>query len=242
MSDKKVSAMDRGALYELIASLYLQLPTVENVDQVLEAFTKAEEVFEDIDFSKFIYEAKERKNKLAEDVEYIEDLKQEYYDHFVVPVTSSFIPPYESFIRGSIKLEPGEGRKNKGGWQYNKSQNLIDYNVRLAYDSVGFNPENLNITAELPYANKRDHLGFELAFMAYLCEQEYQAFLKEEIEGEGQKRKSLKWYKLQTQFLKDHLLEFVETYAKISMEKAGPFYRALAQVLNDYINWDMKDR
>lgn len=241
MPDKKVSAMDRGALYELIASLYLQLPTVENVGQVLEAFTNAEEVFEDIDFSKLIYEARERKEKLAEDTEYIEELKQEYYDHFVVPITSSFIPPYESFIKGATKLPPGKGRKNKGGWQYNTSQNLIDYNVRLAYNSVGFNPENLNITAELPYGNKRDHLGLELAFMAYLCHMEHEAFLEEQTE-EGHERKSLKWHKLQGQFLREHLLEFVETYTEIAMEKASPFYKALAEVLRDYVNWDLKDR
>lgn len=244
MPNHNVSAMDRWGLYELIASLYLQLPTIENVNQILDALINAEDIFRDIDFSKLLIEVRRRKEKVEENQDCIEELKQEYYDHFLVPIASSYIPPYESFIKGAIKLAPGEGRKNKGGWKYNRSAVLTDYNVKLAYDSVGFDPKNMNIMAELKHENKMDHLGFELAFMAFLCNAEYQTLFNEELgpNSESNTRISVKWYNLQTQFLKEHLLSFVDTYYRISMEKSTPFYRNLAEVLKDYINWDLKCR
>ncbi|MCQ4925660.1 molecular chaperone TorD family protein [Tissierella carlieri] len=244
MPNNNVSAMDRGGLYELIASLYLQLPTIENVEQVSNALTNAKDIFHDIDFSKLIVEVKQRKEKLTKEPDYIEELEQEYYDHFLVPIANSYIPPYESFIRGAIKLAPGEGRKNKGGWKYNRSTVLLDYNVNLAYDSVGFQPQNMNIIKELKHQNKMDHLGFELAFMAFLCNMESQELFNEEQESDSESniKNSVKWYNLQTQFLKEHLLSFINTYYKISIEKSKPFYRSLSELLNNYIDWDLKNR
>ncbi len=244
MPNHTVSAMDRGALYELIASLYLQLPTTENVDHILNAFINAEDIFQDIDFSNILIEARQRKGKIDEEPSYIKELEQEYYDHFLVPIASSYIPPYESFIKGAIKLAPGEGRKNKGGWKYNRSTVEIDYNVSLAYNSVGFDPRNMNIIKELKHENKMDHLGFELAFISFLCNMEFQELCKEDqqLDVGNNVKNSAKWYNLQTQFLKEHLLNFVEIYNKISLEKAKPFYRSLAEILNSYINWDLKCR
>lgn len=135
-------------------------------------------------------------------------------------------------MKGATKIPPGQGRKDKGGWKYNQYPGELSYNVKMAYKSVGFNPMDMNIIWKLKHEKKMDHIGFELAFMAFLCISESEA--KEEVK--------CKWNRLQTQFLKKYLLEFVDIYWEISKEKAKPFYASLAEVLKDYINWDLRSR
>lgn len=232
MSTYNISKIDKAGLYEVLASSYIQLPTTDNIKQVYIALKEAEEVFKEIDLSKLIIEAKDRMDKIKDDPEKIKDLEQDYYDHFLVPITSYYIPPYESSLKGAIKVAPGQGRKNKGGWRYNQYPGELGYNVKMAYESVGFDPKDLNIIQELKHEKKMEHLGFELAFMAYLSISEYES--EEEV--------AYKWNGLQTQFLKEHLLEFVNNYWEISKEKAKPFYKALSEVIKDYVNWDLGSR
>lgn len=232
MSKHNVSTMDRAGLYEVLASSYIQLPTIDNIEKIYTALKNAEEVFKDIDLSRLIIEAENRKKKIQGNPEKVRDLEQDYYDHFLVPITSYYIPPYESSLKGAIKVVHEQRRKNKGGWKYNQYSGGLSYNVQLAYESVGFNPNDMNIISELKHEKKMEHIGFELAFMAFLCISESEA--KEEI--------AYKWNRLQTQFLREHLLEFVNTYWEVSKEKAKPFYSCLAEVLKDYINWDLRSR
>lgn len=80
---------------------------------------------------------------------------------------------------------------------------------------------------ELRGTKKVDHLGFELAFMAFLNEQE------EESE------ENINWYKLQTLFLNDHLLNFIQKYREISLDKSKGFYSNLSIVTESFIKWDL---
>lgn len=63
MSKHNVSTMDRAGLYEVLASSYIQLPTIDNIEKIYTALKNAEEVFKDIDLSRLIIEAENRKIK-----------------------------------------------------------------------------------------------------------------------------------------------------------------------------------
>lgn len=226
MTEFNITAEERSGMYQLLAACYLQTPTLENIKLVWELIENAKDIFTEINFSNLLSESKSRYDLIIENPDSIEVLKQEYFDHTIIPVSPNFIPPYESSIKGATPAKAGVGKKNKLGWNYNKSSGSSTYNTELAYKTVGFNPNKLNVGVELNSSKKVDHLGFELAFMAYLNTQQ--------LQGES----NINWYKLQTQFLKEHLLDFTQKYREISAEKSNRFYRALAEVLESFIRWD----
>lgn len=230
MTEISIYEEERSGMYQLLAACYLQTPSLENIKLVLELIEDAKDIFTEIDFLNLLTESKSRYELIKENPDAIEQLKQEHFDHTIIPVSPNFIPPYESSIKGATPAKAGVGKKNKSGWNYNKSSGASTYNTELAYKTVGFNPDKLNVSVELKGSKKADHLGFELAFMAYLNNQQLQD------------ESNTNWYKLQTQFLKEHLLNFSEKYREISAEKSNRFYKALSEVLENYIRWDYDSR
>lgn len=235
MSNHKVEAIERNGLFQVLAACYLQLPDKEKTKQVINVLREAQEVFVDIDFSSLILQVENRWNQLEENSLFIEDLKQEYYDHLLVPITTNYIPPYESAVRGACKIAESK-KKNHGGWKYDKLWGICTHNVALCYDAVDFEPSQMNMMTAWKEKNIPDHIGFELAFMAYLCEAEDEANKDSNFEIVQ------RWYNLQTQFLLEHLKNFSEDYHKIAIEKANPFYLSLIETVVAYVNWDLVQR
>lgn len=91
----------------------------------------------------------------------LEDLKQEYYDLFFVPVSGRFVPPFESAI---VTASRRAGEKTKFGFFWGAETTEISQ----LYKRTEFHPEQLTIFEPLREINIPDHLGFELSFMAYL--------------------------------------------------------------------------
>ena len=228
MTEYLITSKESSVMYQLLASFYLQTPTLERIKLEYDMLLYANEIFLDVNFDNLIEEAKERLQKINENADFIEQIKLEFYDHIFTQISSKYIPPYESSIIGARKSQK-VSRKNKGGWDYNKSSGATLYNVELAYKTVGFAPNKLNVSEELR-ATKSDHLGFELAFMAFLNEQEEES------------KENINWYKLQTLFLKDHLKSFIQKYSEISLDKSKGFYSSLSVVTKDFINWDLCSR
>jgi len=226
MTEYLISSKERSVMYQLLASFFLQTPTASKIKLEYEMLLNAKEIFADVDFYNLIDEAKERIDKVNENADYIEEIKLQYYDHINIPISPYFIPPYESSIIGA-KRSKKVSRKNKGGWDYNKASGAIAFNVELAYKTVGFAPSKLNVSDELRGTKKIDHLGFELAFMAFLNEQEEES------------DENINWYKLQTLFLNDHLLKFIQKYREISLEKSKGFYSNLFSVAESFVRWDL---
>ena len=229
MTEYLITSKERSGMYQLLASFYLQKPTCEKIKLEYEMLLNAKEIFADIDFDNLIEVVKERLEKMNENAEYIKELELEYYDHIFTQISPYYIPPYESSVIGARKSAK-ISKRNKGGWAYNKSPGATLYNVELAYKTVGFAPSKLNMGEELRGTVKADHLGLELAFMAFLNEQE------------GQSEENINWYKLQTVFLKDHLLNFIQKYREISLEKSKGFYSNLSIATESFIKWDIDSR
>ncbi len=232
----KVNAINRSGLFQVLASLYLQLPDKEKNSQVLKLLKEGQEIFIEIDFSKLISQLEDINSRIKDESKQIEDIKQEYYNHLFVPVATNYIPPYESAVRDASK-EFKSKKRNSGGWKYNKLWGDYAHGVALCYKSVGFDPSQMNIIDEWKQKNIPDHIGFELAFMSYLCEAEHNAMLNEESSDTIKQ-----WYNLQTQFLVKHLNEFSKSYYIISKENANSFYLSLIETVVAYVNWDITQR
>lgn len=239
MEKNQINSLERAALYEIFASLCLQIPTIDTVQGISSMLEEAGEKLPSIDFRPLIEESQKQSKLVDEDNKYIEVLKQQYYDHFFIPSTKHYIPPYESSVIGA---EIKEGKKNTK-WQYGSLWSNSTYHVSQCYDSVGFNPWDLNIEEGLKQSKIPDHIGFHLAFIAYLCHKE--AMCTELIlEGKTNidKVTVIKWNKLQKQFLEEHLQKFISSYYKIAKEKFNPFYLGVINILNEYIKWDLAIR
>jgi TorA maturation chaperone TorD len=229
MTDNMIRAGERSVMYQLLASFYLQTPSVEKIKLELELLQDAKEIFTEVDFYELIEEAKDRYEQVYVNLDAIDLIKQEHYDYLSVPISPNFVPPYESSIVGAKKSK-NTGKRNKGGWDYNKNSGVSTFNVELAYKTVGFNPSKLNISQDLKRTTRIDHIGFELAFMAFLNE------------GEEESDENVNWYKLQTQFLNDHLMDFTGKYSEILSERSNGFYSNLSKMTASFIRWDLDTR
>ena len=228
MDKIQIKPSERAILYEMFASLFLQTPTKEKIEGLPSIFEEISEILPMIDLKSFEASIKE-----------LRDFKQEYYDHFFVPSTKNYIPPYESAVIDAT-IKSGDKKKK---WKYGSLWTNSTYHVSMCYEAVGFNPFELQIEEGLKASKVPDHIGFELAFMGYLSLQEASY---EEIPLEDRTKEDIeninKWDKLQEQFLKEHLQKFVSLYYEIAKEKFNPFYLQLLNILNSYIELDLKTK
>ncbi len=239
MQKNQIQSFERAVLYEMFASLYLQVPTIDTVQRISEILKEARKILTSIDFDTLIEEA-QKKDKLVDD-EKNKILQQEYYDHLFIPSASNYIPPYESAVIQANK----EDNRKKRKWKYGSLWTNSTDHVSMCYDAVGFNPWDLNIEEGLKQSKIPDHIGFQLAFMAYLCHKEAmcnELVLENESDTTKEKEVAKKWSKLQKQFLEEHLEKFVISYYEIAKEKFNPFYLQVISTLKEYINWDLASR
>ena len=79
-----------------------------------------------------------------------------------------------------------------------------------------------------------DHVAAELEFMALLCEEEGEAWHKDDL------FQAAKLISREETFLKDHLVRWIPNFtSKILSSTDFPFYRALASLLRDYVLLDL---
>lgn len=241
MDKNQIQSFERAALYEIFASFYLQIPTIDTVQGIPSMLQEASKVLSSVDFEPLIEEAQGRNKLVDDDDKHIKFLQQQYYDHFFIPSTKNYIPPYESAV---VEAVIKEGRKNTK-WKYGSLWSNSTYHVSMCYDSVKFNPWDLNIEEGLKQSKVPDHIGFQLAFMAYLCHKETicnELALENNPKVEKEKEAAEKWNKLQKQFLEEHLQKFVLSYCEIAKEKCNPFYLQVINTVRDYIEWDLAAR
>lgn len=225
MNKIEIKSSEKAALYEMFASFFLQIPNKTNIEELPSVLEEVSEILPMIDFKSLIEPIKELK-----------DFKQDYYDHFFVPATKNYIPPYESAL---VEADIKEGSK-KTKWKYGSLWTKSTYHVSMCYESVGFNPFELEMEEGLKSSKVPDHIGFELAFMAYLSMKEaaYEEIALEDRTEEDIENAN-RWNKLRKQFLQEHLQKFVSIYYKIAEGKFNPFYLQLLNILNSYIEWDL---
>lgn len=201
-------AINRAKGYEVLAEVFLKEPSPELIKGI-QMWTEAAAA-EELNLLKDIL-----KNVHTYDPK-LENLTQEYYDLFFVPVSGRFIPPFESTIRGA-KREKGKKIKYGAHW------GTQAYRLADLYEKLGFNPGALAIFAPLKETKIPDHLGLELLFMAYLCR------LEDRRTKAGQDITTVR--QLQKTMINDHLLGWLPQFTEelVKLEVSG-FYSYFAQL------------
>ena len=196
----------RSAIYEAFAAAYTTVPTSNSLAQLEELGGNLAEHFGQGSYSALAaLSAKRRQNRLDAS---LEEITQEYYDLFFVPSSASYVPPFESAIVSKVLW----GRET--------------VHCAECYKAVGFDPFGLDIFPPLKEQRVPDHIGLQLAFLAFLAK------MGAECGGEAG---AVSWQKLELQFLQEHLMNWVPLYAK-AVEKCGEtFYMALTVALTDFL-------
>ena len=77
-----------------------------------------------------------------------------------------------------------------------------------------------------------DHIGYELAFMAVLCANEWASREDEE--------KALQWKNLQHQFLSEHLSKWIDNFAQAMENNAQGFYQKAGMAARNLVLEDLE--
>lgn len=215
--------MLRANLYQFLAGAYLSPPNIEFVDQIQDLrfieqieMLLGEEIVAPLHDIAASFDSKEQ----------LTALQQEFMDLFTVPA-GRYVTPFEDVYRG-LRLD---GKQERGPLLGDRA-----VTVKVFYCSAG---ANLDTTCkELP-----THIGVELSFMSFLCEQEKQAQLEDTQRDRNNKLSKSNTYRLwQLKFLYEHLTDwFPQLNQAIQSNAITCFYRSLAQVTENFLIQD-KDR
>ena len=193
----------RADRYGFLAALFLQEPKEQTLPKQLQALNIAEQY------------APTSLTAL------VSDISQEYFDCFFVPMSSKYTPPLESVFTGVS----GQGRGPLVGPATQETAEL--------YEATGFNPSDLLVFAPLKEMALPDHVGFELAFMAYLC-------LQEEKSAERCDKAAVKnWTEWQLHFLSEHLTCWLPKLAEALEKRQARFYAAAVSLSADWAEADL---
>ncbi len=203
------SPENRAQAYEFLAGIFLKEPSAEILSEL--------KTWAGINADG---ESQVLLAQIAQEDPLLDNLKQEYYDLFFVPVSGRFVPPFESAI---ISASRKEGKKTKFGSFWG----LETTKVSDFYARAEFRPEQLTVFEPLRQINLPDHIGFELSFMAYLCRWQAQ-----------QKNRGLSTseiLRVQTSFLTRHLNRwlplFVNDLGHTQQSGYYPYFAKIAQEL-----------
>lgn len=206
---------DRFHSYAFFASLLVEEPTLEKW-LTIQKLSNSGEVPEDKEGTKVPEEAQVT----------LERLRQDYYDCFFVPMSGKYVPPYESALRGyQQKPKPSFGKINTS----------LTVQIKQHYELTGFDPYRLEMFSPLKNIPLADHVGFELAYMTYLCRQEHEA------RKEARQDRAERWLEIQKEFMGDHLLRWIPgmTAALGTLEKG--FYAQAIKTLEIWLCDDDQD-
>jgi len=148
-------------------------------------------------------------------------LQQEYMGLFSVP-TGQYVTPFEDVYRG-LRLD---GNQERGPLLGDRA-----VAVKTIYRSTG---ADLDKTCkELP-----THIGVELSFMSFLCEQEAKHLMQDGTEHDAVIEAGI-YRQWQLKFLHEHLTDwFPQLRRAIEANANLPFYILLAQLTQSFLNQD----
>lgn len=202
----------RYRIYDLLSYAFMNEPD----EKLLSCIEELNELFKDV---------------IGEDINFIkimklEDLIQEYYDRFFVNSSSLYVPPFESAIR-NMKI-------NNGKVKYGELDSKDTFHVKTCYEMVNFKPNKLNMFLPLKNNYFPDHIGFEIGFMTFMVNKEFNCLKNDKNDL------AKDWRNLQKQFLKDHLLTWIGDYSELLSEKSKGLYSYLAKLSSIWIDLDFE--
>jgi TorA maturation chaperone TorD len=222
--DMQQDAEARAKMYTFLSSVFLHPPTVPLVQQI-----RDQSLLTDLSalFSReAIQELEEFSAGAGVDAD-LASLRQEYMDLFAVP-TGRYVTPFEDVYLGASV----EGERERGPLLGEQA-----IAVRRLYRQAGV--EMTRECRELP-----THIGVELSFMGFLCEQEMEAVSRDntgivwadadaEPDGRGRYRD------LQLRFLQNHLnVWFPHLRRAIQSKAKSRLYPGLALISEEFLARD----
>lgn len=220
-------AAARRNMYAFLSAVFLHPPTGELVRQIMD-----QKLLTDLS-ALFSREAITELQAFAASASVDADLaslRQEYMDLFAVPA-GRYVTPFEDVYQG----EGIEGASERGPLL---GQRAIA--VRRLYRQAG--AEMTRECRELP-----THIGVELSFMAFLCEQESEAISRDEAgifsaEADGETGAPGRYREFQLRFLQNHLNGWLPQLRKAIQAKAkSRLYPALALITEAFLARDAVD-
>ena len=215
-ADKGTIARGRAAVYLWLAKFFLAPPTHESLKEQLES--KMLDGIRDIlgpAGDKPLNDLMSVGSSLGRGE--TSRIRQEYDELFLIPIKGQHIPLYESAFRE--KTETGFG----GLWGPATAE------AKEVYKRAGFEAQ-LQDQIFAP-----DHLGLELAFMSTLAIQEAKAIANRE------KSTRPEIQKLQTQFLTDHLNNWLRDFALTVQSKLqSGFFASVSAIADTFVNEDLR--
>lgn len=191
----------RASIYEILAGSMLKEPNVQLMQSLQLLCKKTSQNMN----------PRKKLTKVLQELPKKKTTQQDYYDLFVYPLSGRYIPPYESAMV--------EGKEINGLYRFGPMNGETTKKVEEIYSFFQFEPAQLNMFDPLKRLPLADHLGYELAFMSYLCYQE--SILKHGKES------IVEWQKY---FLTNHLLPFIHKMRPYVKKSENKFYGAVLEI------------
>ncbi|SEA39372.1 chaperone TorD involved in molybdoenzyme TorA maturation [Desulfuromusa kysingii] len=210
-ADDIAEVESRQKIYGLLASVFLQKPTLESLTQQQEALG-------------FLLKGQVDWAALLSDIGAVE---QSYFDCFFVPKSGQYVPPYESALR----------TYTEDGKPFDKLNGPATNHIAQCWKETGFTLDHLSIYEPLRQSCMPDHVGLELAFMTFLCGAEKNALQSKVIEGP--ELVASQWQKYQVGFIKDHLRTACGNFARALHNIAPGYYANIAAAATAWVEADV---
>ncbi|WP_028986373.1 TorD/DmsD family molecular chaperone [Thermicanus aegyptius] len=198
----------REEMYQFFASFFLKEPSeglLEGLRIVLPSLK------EDFQGEEAILQLERLLTTYTEKGRRLEDFQQDFYDLFFVPISGRYAPAVESVLL------------------HHQFWGEAERDLAERYRRAWFYPDDLEIYPPLKQLGMADYLGFELAYMAHLCNMEtYSGMgIRKRVEQE------------EAEILDLHLLLFVNRYLP-KLQEAGEetLYFPMLQLLQRFIEKD----
>jgi len=199
----------RSAIYEAFAAAYTTLPALSSLAHLRDLGNDLATHFDEGSYAALAVVAGQSYEDGLRDS--LDAITQEYYDLFFVPSSARYVPPFESAAISKVLW----GRET--------------IHCAECYKAVSFDPFGLDIFPPLKEQGVPDHIGLQLAFSAFLT--------KMDAESKASPESAL-WRNLELQFLQEHLLNWVPSYAEALKKRSDTFYSALTAALADFLAMD----
>jgi len=219
--DAQIARHDAEArmdMYRFLATIYLQPPS----EAIIRHF--ADKDVDDQLVSMFGESIVTPIHEMALAFDFRDDLaqlQQEYMGLFSAPA-GQYVTPFEDVYRG-LRLD---GNQERGPLLGDRA-----VAVKIIYHSTGADLERT--CTELP-----THVGVELSFMNFLCEQEVKHLNQVEIEQDAEVEAGI-YRQWQLKFLHEHLGDwFPQLRRAIESNARLPFYIQMAQLTQAFLDQD----
>lgn len=198
----------RQDLYQFFSSMLLKEPNEELVEGLFQTIPYLKESFAD----QMTFEQWDEMHKQFQNGERtVEHIQQDFYDIFFVPISGKYSPAVESIIL------------------HNNMWGEVEREMAERFEKAQFTPEDLEIYVPFKQLGMSDLLGYQLAYMAHLCNMETYSSMevRQQIQLE------------ELDMIENHLIPVLQKYMEQnSASIQDTIYGPIVELLFHYIKMD----